>query len=201
MSLSESLKKFAASAAEKGKDLAEQGKKAMDDAADKAKDMAEQRKLTAEIQKQAQIIMEAKSQIGAYVVDNNLLDGDEFVLGQLSVIAAAQEVQEKNNARIAELKAAAEEKKAERAAEKAERTAAQALKAGFIDGICRYEEYEAQVLEKAGVDTLYQVPAEENPFAAFLRYFGSVMPQSDTQALTRFAESHSGIVVMAYAGE
>ncbi len=126
MSLSESLKKFAASVAEKGKDLAEQGKKAMDDAADKAKDMAEQRKLTAEIQKQAQIIMEAKTQIGAYVVDNNLLDGDEFVLGQLSVIAAAQEVQEKNNARIAELKAAAEEKKAERAAEKAERTAAQA---------------------------------------------------------------------------
>ena len=51
------------------------------------------------------------------------------------------------------------------------------------------------------MDTLYQVPAEENPFAAFLRYFGSVMPQSDTQALTRFAESHSGIVVMAYAGE
>ena len=82
-----------------------------------------------------------------------------------------------------------------------EMTAAQALKAGFIDGICRYDEYEAQVLEKAGVDTLYRVPAEENPFAAFLRYFGSVMPQSDTQALTRFAESHSGIVVMAYAGE
>ena len=130
MSLSDSLKKFAAGAAEKGKDLAEQGKKAMDNAADKAKDLAEQRKLTSENQKQDQIIAEAKAQIGAYVVDNNLLGGDEFVLGQLSVIAAAQEVQEKNNARIAELKAAAEEKKAERAAEKAaERAAAEVVAA------------------------------------------------------------------------
>ena len=106
MSLSDSLKKIAASAAEKSKDLAEQGKKAMDNAADKAKDLAEQRKLTVENQKQDQVIAEAKAQIGAYVVDNNLLANDEFVLGQMSVIAAAQEVQEKNNARIAELKAA-----------------------------------------------------------------------------------------------
>ena len=119
MSLSDSLKKIAASAAEKSKDLAEQGKKAMDNAADKAKDLAEQRKLTVENQKQDQVIAEAKAQIGAYVVDNNLLANDEFVLGQMSVIAAAQEVQEKNNAGIAELKAAAAEKKAEKAAEKA----------------------------------------------------------------------------------
>ena len=44
MSLSESLKKIAAGAAEKGKDLAEQGKKAMDSAVDKGKGLAEQGK-------------------------------------------------------------------------------------------------------------------------------------------------------------
>ncbi len=118
MSLTESLKKIAAGAAEKGKDLAEQGKKAMDNAVDKGKGLAEQGKLSLENQKQAQVIAEAQTQIGAYVAENNLLADDEFVLGQMSVIAAAQEVQEKNNARIAELKAAAE-KKEEKVAEKA----------------------------------------------------------------------------------
>ena len=118
MSLTESLKKIAAGAAEKGKDLAEQGKKAMDNAVDKGKGLAEQGKLSLENQKQAQVIAEAQTQIGAYVAENNLLADDEFVLGQMSVIAAAQEVQEKNNARIAELKATAE-KKEEKVAEKA----------------------------------------------------------------------------------
>jgi hypothetical protein len=110
MSLADSLKKIAAGAAEKGKDLAEQSKKAMDSAAEKAKNLAEQGKLASENQKQAQVISAAQAQIGAYVAENNLLADDEFVLGQMSVIAAAQEVQEKNNARIAELKAAAEKK-------------------------------------------------------------------------------------------
>ena len=118
MSLTESLKKIAAGAAEKGKDLAEQGKLALDSAVDKGKGLAEQGKLALENQKQAQVIAEAQAQIGAYVSENNLLADDEFVLGQMSVIAAAQEVQEKNNARITELKAAAE-KKEEKAAEKA----------------------------------------------------------------------------------
>ena len=120
MSLADSLKKIAAGAAEKGKDLAEQSKKAMDNAAEKAKNLAEQGKLSSENQKQAQVISAAKAQIGAYVAENNLLADDEFVLGQMSVIAAAQEVQEKNNARIAELKAASEmkeEKVEEKAAE------------------------------------------------------------------------------------
>ena len=122
MSLTESLKKFAAGAAEKGKDLAEQGKLALDNAVDKGKGLAEQGKLTLENQKQAQVIAEAQAQIGAYVAENNLLADDEFVLGQMSVIAAAQEVQEKNNTRIAELKTAekaAAEKPAEEAAEEA----------------------------------------------------------------------------------
>ena len=118
MSLTDSLKKIAAGAAEKGKDLAEQSKKAMDNAAEKAKNLAEHGKLAAENQKQESVIKEAKNQIGAYVADNNLLAEDEFVLGQMSVIAAAQEVQEKNNARIAELKAASE-KKEEKVEEKA----------------------------------------------------------------------------------
>lgn len=116
MSLTESLKKIAAGAAEKGKDLAEQGKQALDTAVDKGKGLAEQGKLALENQKQAQVIAEAQAQIGAYVSENNLLAEDEFVLGQMSVIAAAQEVQEKNNARIAELKAA--EKKPEKTVEK-----------------------------------------------------------------------------------
>ncbi len=118
MSLTESLKKIAAGAAEKGKDLAEQGKLALDTAVDKGKSLAEQGKLALENQKQAQAIADAQAQIGAYVAENNLLADDEFVLSQMSVIAAAQEIQEKNNARIAELKAV--EKKEEKAEEKAE---------------------------------------------------------------------------------
>ena len=111
MSLSDSLKKIAASAAEKGKELAEQSKQALDTAVEKSKGLAEQGKLAVENQKQAQVIADAQAQIGAYVSENNLLAEDEFVLGQMSVIAAAQEIVDKNNARIAELKA--EEKKAE----------------------------------------------------------------------------------------
>ena len=111
MSLSDSLKKIAASAAETGTELAEQSKQALDSAVEKSKGLAEQGKLAVENQKQAQVIADAQAQIGAYVSENNLLAEDEFVLGQMSVIAAAQEIVDKNNARIAELKA--EEKKAE----------------------------------------------------------------------------------------
>ena len=107
MSLADSLKKIAAGAVEKGKDLAEQGKQAAGAAVEKGKDLAEQGKLSLENQKQEQAIKEAQLQIGAYVAENNLLAEDEFVLGQMSVIAAAQELIEKNQARIAELKAPA----------------------------------------------------------------------------------------------
>ena len=108
MSLSDSLKKIAAGAVEKGKDLAEQGKQVMDSAVEKGKGLAEQGKLSLENQKQEQVIKEARQQIGAYVSENNLLAEDEFVLGQMSVIAAAQELIEQNQARIAELKAVPE---------------------------------------------------------------------------------------------
>ena len=110
MSLSDSLKKIAASAAEKGKELAEQSKQVLDSAVEKSKGLAEQGKLAVENQKQAQVIADAQAQIGAYVSENNLLAEDEFVLGQMSVIAAAQEIVDRNTARIAELKAEAEKK-------------------------------------------------------------------------------------------
>ena len=112
MSLTESWKKIKAGAA----DLAEQSKQALDTAVEKSKGLAEQGKLSLENQKQAQVIADAQAQIGAYVSENNLLAEDEFVLGQMSVIAAAQEIVDKNNARIADLKAAVE-KPAEKAAE------------------------------------------------------------------------------------
>ncbi len=114
MSLTESWKKIKAGAA----DLAGQSKQVLDTAVEKSKGLAEQGKLSLENQKQAQIIADAQAQIGAYVSENNLLADDEFVLGQMSVIAAAQEIQEKNNARIAEIKNAEKEKAAKEAAER-----------------------------------------------------------------------------------
>ncbi len=117
MSITDSLKKIAAGAVEKGKDLAEQGKQVMDSAVEKSKGLAEQGKLSLENQKQEQVIKEARQQIGAYVSENNLLAEDEFVLGQMSVIAAAQELIEQNQARIAELKAVPEKSAPEKGEE------------------------------------------------------------------------------------
>ncbi len=81
-----------------------------------------------------------------------------------------------------------------------EMTAGQALDAGFIDSIGRYEEYEAQVLEKLGTDVLYERAPAENSLQSLMQYFSSVLPRSDTQSLLDFAEAHSRAVVMAYAG-
>lgn len=81
-----------------------------------------------------------------------------------------------------------------------EMLASQALEAGFIDGICRYEEYEAQVLEKLDTDLLYEPQASAESWQTLLQYFSRVLPRSDTQALLDFARDHSGFVVMAYAG-
>ncbi|MBQ9408064.1 MAG: S49 family peptidase, partial [Clostridia bacterium] len=79
-----------------------------------------------------------------------------------------------------------------------EMLASQALRAGFIDGICRYEEYERRVLEEMGTDVLFEPAAEESSLWELMQYFSSVMPRSDTQVMMDFAESHSGMVVMAY---
>jgi len=88
-----------------GRDLAKQGRNVFDSAMEKGKGLAEQGKLSLDNQKQAQTILDAQLQIGTYVSDNALLADDPFVLNQMSVIAAAKEAQERNNNRIAELKA------------------------------------------------------------------------------------------------
>lgn len=105
MSLTDSLKKFANEALNVGKDIAEQGKVALDNVGDKSKGLLEQGKLAMDNQKQAQAIADAQAEIGKYVAENNLLGEDEFIVNQMAIIAAAQEAQEKNNARISELKA------------------------------------------------------------------------------------------------
>ena len=88
MSFADKLKKFTNDAVEKGKGLAEQGK------------------LSLENQKQLDAIKHAQQLIGVYVAENNLLAEDEYVMSQLSAIAAANEIMEKNNNRINELKTA-----------------------------------------------------------------------------------------------
>lgn len=88
MSFADKLKKLTNDAVEKGKGLAEQGKLSLDN------------------QKQLDAIKHAQQLIGAYVAENNLLADDEYIMSQLSAIAAANEIMEKNSARISELKAA-----------------------------------------------------------------------------------------------
>lgn len=125
MSISDSWKKLKSEAASMGKDLAEQGRLAFDTAAEKGKGLAEQGRLALENQKQQQAIDDAKVAIGKYVAESNLLLDDEFITNQMSVIAAAQELIEKNNARIAELKAPkAKEEPEEKSAPVAEPEAA-----------------------------------------------------------------------------
>ena len=81
-----------------------------------------------------------------------------------------------------------------------EMLASQALKAGFIDSIDRYENYEKKVLAAAGTEKLYEPAAAPLNWQDLLQQFTSALPKSDTQAVMEFAETHSDIVVMAYAG-
>ena len=81
-----------------------------------------------------------------------------------------------------------------------EMLASQALKAGFIDSIDRYENYEKKVLAEAGTEKLYEPTAAPLSWQDLLQQFASVLPRSDAQAIMDFAETHSDIVVMAYAG-
>ena len=81
-----------------------------------------------------------------------------------------------------------------------EMLASQALKAGFIDSIDRYENYEKKVLAAAGTEKLYEPSAAPLNWQDLLQQFTSALPKSDTQAVMVFAETHSDIVVMAYAG-
>ncbi len=80
-----------------------------------------------------------------------------------------------------------------------EMTAKQALAAGFIDGIGRYEEYEADVLSRCGADvTLYEPTYTPGLLDELMGYISSVSRKSDSQVWQEFADAHSGIVVMAY---
>lgn len=86
-----------------------------------------------------------------------------------------------------------------------EMLASQALEAGFIDGICRYEEYEAQVLDKFRGDVfLYEEYYQADPWTMLFDYvYGkaeALVPSSDAEILQELVESRDGIVVMAYAG-
>jgi protease-4 len=87
-----------------------------------------------------------------------------------------------------------------------EMLASQALAAGFIDGIARYEEYEAQVLGYYdGNMLLYQEePVQENLLTQVLQnIYGAaegLLPKSDGELLQEFVSAQEGIVVMAYAG-
>ena len=81
-----------------------------------------------------------------------------------------------------------------------EMLASQALKAGFIDSIDRYENYEKMGLAAAGTEKLYEPAAAPLNWQDLLQQFTSSLPKSDTQAVMEFAETHSDIVVMAYAG-
>jgi protease-4 len=87
-----------------------------------------------------------------------------------------------------------------------EMLASQALEAGFIDGISRYEEYEAQVLGYYNGDVLlYQEePAQADLLTQVLQnIYGAVeklVPKSDGELLQDLVSAQEGIVVMAYAG-
>ena len=81
-----------------------------------------------------------------------------------------------------------------------EMLAVQALEAGFIDGICRLEEYEQQILANFSEDTvIYEPYAEPDFMEELMGYLDSRLPKSDSQVWMDFAEKNSGMVVMAYA--
>lgn len=86
-----------------------------------------------------------------------------------------------------------------------EMLAAQALDAGFIDGIGRYEDYEEQVLGYYDEPLwIYEEYYEPNPFTMLFEYFYSkaeaLVPSTESERLQKLVESQDGIVVMAYAG-
>ena len=60
--------------------------------------------------------------------------------------------------------------------------------------------YEKKVLAAAGTEKLYEPAAAPLNWQDLLQQFTSSLPKSDTQAVMEFAETHSDIVVMAYAG-
>lgn len=86
-----------------------------------------------------------------------------------------------------------------------EMLASQALQAGFIDGIGRFEEYREQV---AGyyddIEFYAESPVQMNYFSMLLQdIYGAVeavTPRTELEMLQGLMEEDDGIVVMAYAG-
>ena len=82
-----------------------------------------------------------------------------------------------------------------------EMTAKQALAAGFIDSIDRYDAYTQTVMNNFDEDTeLWEYSGEESWIDQFTDYFRQFQTHSDTELLQEFAESRQGLKVMAYAG-
>ncbi len=86
-----------------------------------------------------------------------------------------------------------------------EMLAIQALEAGFIDGIGRYEEYADQVQGYYDRPVLlYEEEWAADMFTTIFEYFcgklEDLIPSSDGELLQDFVTGQDGIVVMAYAG-
>ena len=85
-----------------------------------------------------------------------------------------------------------------------EMLASQALEAGFIDGICRYEEYETYLRSQTGMTLYREDPNDGNLLADALRsIYGaavSLVPRSEAEIVRDFVQDNSEIRVMAYAG-
>ena len=84
-----------------------------------------------------------------------------------------------------------------------EMLASQALAAGFIDGIGRYEEYRDTVLDRFDGAELYEESFEEPDLYTLFSFLYSrietLVPVSDAKLLRDFVDAQDGIVVMAYA--
>ncbi len=86
-----------------------------------------------------------------------------------------------------------------------EMLALQALDAGFIDGICRYEEFRDYLLQD-GANILYrEEPVAElggimDLLTGMYGKLEALVPRSEAELLRDFVDEHDGIVVMAYAG-
>ena len=85
-----------------------------------------------------------------------------------------------------------------------EMLASQALQAGFIDGVCRYSEYEDYLLSSTGMLLYEEEPAELDMLTQMLQnIYGrleALTPRSEVEIVRDFMNADNGIVVMAYAG-
>ena len=85
-----------------------------------------------------------------------------------------------------------------------EMLAAQALEAGFIDGICRWEEYKNYLEENTGVLLYEEEPTELDMFTQLLRNIygklAALTPRTEAEIVRDFVRENEGITVMAYAG-